>query len=90
MPDQNTFDKAVALAQLINGRIRPAHASGGRSVHLDIPVPPVLSAGLTTPLPASLTGDARDVDMDLLQQRADEAWDAVEVAVENGWALGTR
>jgi len=90
MPDQTRFDKAVALAQLITGRIRPAYASTSRQVYLDLPVPSVLSAGLTTPLPASLTGDARDVDMDLLHQKAEEAWDAVEVVVEDGWALGTR
>jgi len=90
MPDQATFDKAVALAQLIHGRIRPAYASSSRAIHLDLPVPSVLAAGLTTPLPASLTGDARDVDEDLLHQRADEAWDAIEAVVEDGWALGTR
>jgi metaxin len=90
MPDQATFDKAVALAQLITGRIRPAVVSSSRATHLDLPIPSVLAAGLTTPLPASLTGDTRDVDMDLLQHRADEAWDAVEAVVEDGWGLGTR
>jgi metaxin len=81
MPDQATFDRAVALAHLVTGRIKPKS-------HLELPVPPVLAAGLTTPLPASLTGDARDVDLEVQQKRAEEAWDAVDAAVSGGWALG--
>lgn len=81
MPDQAAYDRAVALAHLISGRIKA-------KTHLELPVPPVLAAGLTTPLPASLTGDARDVDMEVQQKRAEEAWAAVDAAVGSGWALG--
>jgi metaxin len=90
MPDSATYDKAVAVAQLVLGRLRPfvAMATDTLSSGSDLPKPPILSAGLTTPLPASLTGDARTVNKEALEQSAYEAWDALEMLVGDGWALG--
>jgi len=49
----------------------------------------MLSAGLTTPLPASLTGDARNVDHDDILDKGAEALDALETILgTSDWALG--
>lgn len=49
----------------------------------------MLSAGLTTPLPASLTGDARSVDKEDILDKGVEALDALETLLgTSDWALG--
>jgi metaxin len=49
----------------------------------------MLSAGLTTPLPASLTGDARNVDKEDIIHKGGEALDALETILgSSDWALG--
>jgi metaxin len=49
----------------------------------------MLSAGLTTPLPASLTGDARNVDREDILKKGVEALDALEsILGSSDWALG--
>jgi metaxin len=48
----------------------------------------MLSAGLTTPLPASLTGDARNLDKDDVFDKGAEALDALETLLgTSDWAL---
>lgn len=48
----------------------------------------MLSAGLTTPLPASMTGDARNVDKEDILDKGSEALDALETLLGNSdWAL---
>lgn len=86
MPDQATYDRAIAVAQLVLGRIRP----DSKTSHLELPVPPVLAAGLATPLPASLTGDSRASNEDLLHHRRDDAWESLRAVVMSEWALGAR
>lgn len=78
---ERSRDLAVAIAQLVLTRI---HTSS----HLDIPDPPMLAAGLVTPLPASLTGDQRDIDG--METRKTEAWNAVEEVIGDEWALEAR
>ncbi|WVQ93540.1 hypothetical protein IAU59_000615 [Kwoniella sp. CBS 9459] len=114
LPSQESYDKALALSQLILGTLYPAYLASSPAptrsflsstaetasdkLHLLFPNPPPLLAGLTTPLPASLTGDARDVDVDEVVRRGIEALDGVEVVLENSsesaeessWALGSR
>ena len=86
MPDQATYDKAVAVAQLVLTRIKPLH--DGYLNHNEFSTPPPLAAGLTTPLPASLTGDTRNLNLSMLRSQAQDAWDALEVVCETQWALG--
>ncbi|OCF41631.1 hypothetical protein I317_04541 [Kwoniella heveanensis CBS 569] len=107
LPSQESYDKALALSQLILGTLYPAYLaslplrpkslftstaeSASDKLHLLFPNPPSLLAGLTTPLPASLTGDARDVDVDEVVRRGIEALDGIEVVLEGSmWALGAK
>lgn len=88
MPDQQAYDHGVALAQLVLGHLLPAYTP---SSHLAFPTPPPLAAGLTAPLPAALTGDAREVDTREVLARAKDALDAVNAAISGGdWALGAK
>jgi metaxin len=49
----------------------------------------MLSAGLTTPLPASLTGDTRNVNKEEVIRRGTEALEALDTILGSGeWALG--
>jgi metaxin len=49
----------------------------------------MLLAGLTTPLPASLTGDARSIDKEEVILKGTEALQALETILGSGdWALG--
>jgi metaxin len=49
----------------------------------------MLSAGLTTPLPASLTGDTRNVDNEDILKKGVETLDALETLLgQSDWALG--
>ena len=89
MPDQATYDRAVALAQLVLDRIHPV-IGDCRTTHLELSDPPPLSAGLATPLPAALTGDGRDVDTEEQISLALETMGVIEVAVDSEWALGSR
>ncbi|WVF65905.1 hypothetical protein IAT40_000643 [Kwoniella sp. CBS 6097] len=113
LPSQESFDKALALSQLILGTLYPAYLASlptptrsllssaaetaSDKLHLLFPNPPPLLAGLTTPLPASLTGDARDLDVDEIVRKGIETLDGVEVVLESGvdseqssWALGAK
>ena len=48
----------------------------------------MLSAGLTTPLPASLTGDSRNVDQEDVLDKGIEALDALDTLIgASDWAL---
>lgn len=94
MPSQAAFDGAVALAKLVLGRIKPAlllsaSVSTSENVVLLAAEPPSLSAGLATPLPASLTGDARCFQESTLIDRGVEALSALASKVDpKQWALG--
>jgi metaxin len=93
LPSQEAYDKALAIAQLVLGRLLPAYLISlprrPSNIHLCLPIPPMLSAGLTTPLPASLTGDARNVDKEDILKKGVEALDALETLLgSSDWALG--
>ncbi|KAK8845560.1 hypothetical protein IAR55_006275 [Kwoniella newhampshirensis] len=96
LPSQEAYDRALALSQLILGHLLPAYLASlptrPQGFHLLFPVPPPLFAGLTTPLPASLTGDTRDIDIEEVVRKGVDALEAVEVILsEQGhWALGAR
>nr|XP_031863493.1 uncharacterized protein CI109_000743 [Kwoniella shandongensis]KAA5530565.1 hypothetical protein CI109_000743 [Kwoniella shandongensis] len=96
LPSQEAYDRALALSQLILGHLLPAYLASLPSqpsdFHLLFPVPPPLLAGLTTPLPASLTGDRRDIDLEEVVRKGVEAIEAVEVILsEQGeWAFGAK
>jgi metaxin len=96
MPSQEAYDRALSLAQLILTRLYPAYLASIHTppsdLHLSFPYPPPLAAGLTTPLPAALTGDTRDVDVDEVVAKGVDAVEALEVVVGHGseWALGAR
>jgi metaxin len=98
MPTQAAYDSALATAQLVLVRLLPAFnvsASGASSnVALMIPGPPPLSAGLTTPLPASFTGDERVIDEDELVETGVEALEALRVKLADRagspWAHGAQ
>ncbi|KAK4684363.1 hypothetical protein P7C73_g5820, partial [Tremellales sp. Uapishka_1] len=87
MPDQASYDKALAVAQLVLGRLYPAYLASlpnqPTNLHLFLPTPPPLAAGLTTPLPASLTGDGRDIDRDALIAAGVDALEALEIVASN-------
>ena len=72
----------MAVDTLIAGDLRNALvASKSESkpyFHLNFPIPPSLAAGLKTPLPASLTGDARRVDLEGVINRGLTALDVLE------------
>lgn len=98
MPSQEAYDRALALSHLILGNIYPAYLASTstppQDLHLLFPTPPPLTAGLITPLPAALTGDARDLDVDELLAKGVEAIEAVAVILGDigaeGWAMGAR
>ncbi|WVW81793.1 hypothetical protein I302_103790 [Kwoniella bestiolae CBS 10118] len=99
LPTQATYDRALALSHLILGNLLPAYLaslpSQTSTFHLLFPNAPPLSAGLTTPLPASLTGDSRDIDTDEVIKRGIAVLDAVEVILESAsenepWLFGAR
>ncbi|ADV24985.1 hypothetical protein I305_02341 [Cryptococcus gattii E566] len=99
LPSQESYDKALALSQLILTHLLPAYlaslpspsSSSRIPLHLHFPIPPPLYAGLTTPLPASLTGDKRDIDIDQVLRKGQEAVDVVDGLLdEDGWALGAK
>lgn len=81
------------MAQLVLGRLLPAYLislpARPTGLHLLFPNPPMLLAGLTTPLPASLTGDARNIDRDEVIRNGIEALQALGTILGTGdWALG--
>jgi metaxin len=88
MPDQATYDRAVALAQVVLSRIQPALSPTSNRSHLSFAHPPPFAAGLLTPLPAALTGDQRDLDQADILEKAQEALSAIEAVLGDGWALG--
>lgn len=96
MPTQAAYDNALATAQLVLVRLFPAfnvsRPGASSDVALMIPGPPPLSAGLTTPLPASFTGDNRVLDEDDIVQKGVEALEALRVKLRDRsgspWALG--
>lgn len=92
LPSQEAYDRALAVAQLILGRLLPAYLISlpkrPSGLHLLFPVPPPLAAGLTTPLPASLTGDTRSIDKEEVVHQGVEALDALETILgTSDWAL---
>lgn len=94
MPDQAAYDNAVAIAKLVLGRIHPAwllsaaESSAEEAVLLNAE-PPALAAGLSTPLPASLTGDARSLQESNVIDRGVEALSVLASRVDSEhWALG--
>ncbi|BEJ12497.1 hypothetical protein CspHIS471_0209570 [Cutaneotrichosporon sp. HIS471] len=97
MPTQAAYDSALATAQLVLVRLLPAYnvslSGPSNDVALMIPGPPPLSAGLTTPLPASFTGDERVIDEDELVDIGMEALEALRVKLANrtdSWAHGAQ
>lgn len=96
LQDQDAYDNAVALAKYILGRIKPAYlvsstaAPQGDAALLSAE-PPALLAGLLTPLPASLTGDARALDELSSIERGVEALSVLAQKVDGSqWALGAK
>ena len=92
MPDQASYDQALAIAQLILGRLQPAYIASTpqtpSNLYLHFPKPPFSFTGLSTPLPSSLTGVRRDMDLDEIISNGGSALDALEVAIEaSNWAL---
>ncbi|ORX34777.1 hypothetical protein BD324DRAFT_133351 [Kockovaella imperatae] len=97
MPDQTTYDKAVAVATLVLDRVYPAFLasqpkpSSVSSFHLHFPFAPPLASGLVTPLPSSLTGDVRQVDIVSVIANGASALNALdEILSADQWALGAR
>lgn len=92
MPSQVAYDDALAVAQLILVRLQPAYlastAANGKELALLLPEPPALVGGLTTPLPASLTGDDRVLDLEDLVEQGIEALQALRAKLGSSWALG--
>lgn len=94
MPSQAAFDNALATAQLILVRLLPAYFASlpkpPPDLALMLPDIPPLSAGLTTPLPASLTGDDRSMDINELIETGVEALAALSSKIGAGkeWAYG--
>jgi len=94
MPDQSSFDRALAIAQLILTIVYPAYLASlptpRSDLYLRFAYPPPLAAGLTTPLPAALTGEIRDIDEEEILSRGAEALEALSgiLAGSDKWALG--
>ncbi len=86
MPDQDAYDRALAVAQLVLGRIYPACLGSlhkpPTDLHLLLPIPPPLTAGLRTPLPPSLTGEGRSIDLDEILVKGLDALEALQVLLE--------
>ncbi|WVO16728.1 hypothetical protein L204_104411 [Cryptococcus depauperatus] len=93
-PTQEAYDKALAFSSLILTHLLPAYLAclprSPPNYHLHFSVPPPLYAGLTTPLPASLTGDRRQIDTDAVVKKGAEALRAANGLVKSGWALGAK
>lgn len=106
IPNQQAYDQALAVGQLVLGRLLPAYVSVIQSSDPDkqldaLPTPraylpalfahpPPLAAGLTTIIPASLTGDARTLDHRAIAQRGIDALLALSELTNDGWALGAQ
>ncbi|GFZ52036.1 hypothetical protein JCM24511_09808 [Saitozyma sp. JCM 24511] len=94
MPSQEAYDRALSLAQLVLTHLYPAYLASLHAppsdLHLYFSNPPPLAAGLTTPLPAALTGDTRDVDVGEVVAKGVDAVEALEAVVGPEWALGAR
>ncbi|RXK38713.1 hypothetical protein M231_04023 [Tremella mesenterica] len=91
VPSQEKYDKALAIAQVVLGPLHRAYLASlpfqPVSWHLSFPSPPELLAGLTTPLPATFTGDARDIDKESVVREGVEAIQALAVFIGDNWAL---
>ncbi|ODN96305.1 hypothetical protein I350_08326 [Cryptococcus amylolentus CBS 6273] len=99
LPSQSAYDSALALSTLITNQLLPAYLaslpSRPSNWYLYFPTPPPLWAGLVTPLPASLTGDEREVDGEEVIRKGVEVIDALEGIVggksgEEKWMLGAK
>lgn len=93
MLNQAAHDQALAISQLILGRLYPAYLASLPKPHVDLhlrfPIPPPLAAGLTTPLPPTLTGDGKSLDTDDILTKGVEVLDALEVVLRDAkWTLG--
>lgn len=92
MPNQEAYDEALAIAQLVLVRLLPAILVSKSETSADVatllPQPPALVAGLTTPLPASFTGDDRSIDGLTLVESGIQALDTLKELVKpEEWAL---
>jgi metaxin len=96
MPSQEAYDRALAFAQLVLNHLYPAYLASlptqSADLHLLFPIPPPLASGFTTPLPAALTGDTREIDTVEVVAKGVDAMDALQVilAENDTWALGAR
>lgn len=92
MPNQEMYDAALALAQLVLVRLFPAYIASTPHTVKRLPLllsePPALVAGLTTPLPAALTGDDRVIDQEEMIAGGVEALGALQAKLGKSWALG--
>jgi metaxin len=90
MPNQDAYDSALALAQLVFVRLLPAYTASTDSSNLPLMMsePPALLAGLATPLPASITGDERAIDVNDVVAGGVDALDALQAKISKTWALG--
>lgn len=93
MPDQQAYDQAMAVAQLVLGHLHPAYLASltipPADLYKHIPTPPSFTAGITTPLPPSLTGEGRALDIETLMMRGVQALEALDVMLDGtDWALG--
>nr|XP_018266685.1 uncharacterized protein I303_00660 [Kwoniella dejecticola CBS 10117]OBR88843.1 hypothetical protein I303_00660 [Kwoniella dejecticola CBS 10117] len=96
LPSQAAYDKALALSHLVLGNLYPAYLASlpkqTSNFPLLFPIPPPLASGLSTPLPYSLIGDARDIDTDEILKKGLEALEAIQVILESGdeWLFGSK
>lgn len=91
MPSQETYDRGVALAQLVLGDLYTAYLSESKkSMYKHLPNPPPLAAGLKTPLPAALTGDSRTINAEEMAERGEDALEIIAGQIDGSWALGAR
>jgi metaxin len=91
MPSQETYDRGVALAQLVLGDLYTAYLSESKkSMYKYLPNPPPLAAGLKTPLPAALTGDSRTINAEEMAERGEDALEIIAGQIDSSWALGAR
>ena len=93
MPDQVTSDRALAVAQLVLGRLLPAYLASQPKPPADLyryfPVPPPLLIGLATPIPLSLTGEGRGLDREDIIRQGIETFEAFETLLDGSdWAMG--
>ncbi|WWC66843.1 uncharacterized protein I206_100750 [Kwoniella pini CBS 10737] len=96
LPSQESYDNALALSHLILGNLYPGYLASlpkqPSNFPLLFPNPPPLASGLSTPLPYSLIGDARDIDTDEVIRKGLTAIEAVEVILDTGdeWLFGAK